>query len=65
LLADYQEAASRRNTKHKGEALRLALQSCADEAKAAVLAEQNEGVRGFHGFNPNHWVEGWQAAKKH
>ncbi|PRA21286.1 hypothetical protein CQZ99_26400 [Pseudomonas poae] len=30
-----------------------AWQSCADEAQAAVLAELNEGVRGFHGLNPN------------
>ncbi|QJP97359.1 hypothetical protein C6Y56_23295 [Pseudomonas fluorescens] len=30
-----------------------ARQSCADEAQAAVLAKLNEGVRGFHAFNPN------------
>jgi hypothetical protein len=39
-------------------------QSCTDEAEAAVLATLNEGVRGFHAFNPNHWGEGWQAGEK-
>ncbi|WP_256590951.1 MULTISPECIES: hypothetical protein [unclassified Pseudomonas] len=30
-----------------------ARQSCADKAQAAMLTELNEGVRGFHAFNPN------------
>ena len=41
-----------------------AWQSCADEAQAAVLAELNEGVRGFHAVNPNRGIEGWQASKE-
>ncbi|CAI8905977.1 PAC domain-containing protein [Pseudomonas sp. IT-P4] len=41
-----------------------ARQSCTDEAQAAVLAELNEGVRGFHAFNPNLGGEGWQAVEK-
>ncbi|AUG42886.1 hypothetical protein CXP47_24370 [Pseudomonas chlororaphis] len=39
-------------------------QSCADEAEASVLAALNEGVRGFHALNPNHWGERWQAVEK-
>jgi hypothetical protein len=41
-----------------------AWQSCADEAQAAVLAELDEGMRGFHAVNPNRETEGWQASKK-
>ncbi|TPG76730.1 hypothetical protein EAH78_16350 [Pseudomonas arsenicoxydans] len=41
-----------------------AWQSCADEAQAAVLAKLNEGVKGFHAFNPNLGGEGWQAVEK-
>ncbi|WP_439864128.1 hypothetical protein [Pseudomonas antarctica] len=41
-----------------------AWQSCADEAQAAVLAELNEGVRGFHKLNPNRRGERWQAVEK-
>ncbi|GLH17973.1 hypothetical protein RS3R6_27800 [Pseudomonas atacamensis] len=41
-----------------------AWQSCTDEAQAAVLAKLNEGVRGFHGFNPNREGKGWQAVGK-
>ncbi|KTB55370.1 hypothetical protein AO063_26335 [Pseudomonas fluorescens ICMP 11288] len=41
-----------------------AWQSCADEAQAAVLAELNEGVRGFHKLNPNRRGERWQAVGK-
>ncbi|CAI8939459.1 transposase [Pseudomonas zeae] len=41
-----------------------AWQSCADEAQAAVLAKLNEGVRGFHAFNPNREGRGWQAVGK-
>ena len=41
-----------------------AWQSCADEAQAAVLAELNEGVRGFHKPNPNLRGERWQAVDK-
>ncbi|TFY86318.1 hypothetical protein DYL59_22740 [Pseudomonas kairouanensis] len=38
-----------------------AWQSCADKAQAAVLTKLNEGVRGFHGLNPNRGEKGWQA----
>ncbi|RTY69407.1 hypothetical protein EKA85_07490 [Pseudomonas veronii] len=41
-----------------------AWQSCADKAQAAVLAEQNECVRGFHKFNPNRRGERWQVVQK-
>ncbi|CAI8718800.1 transposase [Pseudomonas sp. IT-232MI5] len=41
-----------------------AWQSCADKAQAAVLAKLNEGVRGFHAFNPNREGRGWQAVGK-
>ncbi|POF43229.1 hypothetical protein B0D71_07850 [Pseudomonas laurylsulfativorans] len=41
-----------------------ARQSRTDEAKAAVLAELNERVRGFHAFNPNREGGGWQAVEK-
>ncbi|QHD04177.1 hypothetical protein PspS04_22725 [Pseudomonas sp. S04] len=41
-----------------------ARQSCADEAQAAVLAKLNEGVRGFHAFNPNRAGKRWQAVEK-
>ncbi|AVU74260.1 hypothetical protein FHJ31_26960 [Pseudomonas sp. Fig-3] len=41
-----------------------ARQSCADEAQAAVLAKLNEGVRGFHAFNPNRAEGGSQAVGK-
>ncbi|MHC8402632.1 hypothetical protein ACYZTX_25090 [Pseudomonas sp. MDT1-17] len=41
-----------------------ARQSCTDKAQAAVLAKLNEGVRGFHAFNPNREGEGWQAVEK-
>ncbi|MBN3864432.1 hypothetical protein HCU66_19545 [Pseudomonas frederiksbergensis] len=41
-----------------------ARQSCTDEAQAAVLAKLNEGVRGFHAFNPNREGKGWQAVEK-
>jgi hypothetical protein len=39
-------------------------QSRTDEAEAAMLASLNEGVRGFHAFNPNREDEGWQAGEK-
>jgi hypothetical protein len=39
--------------KHKTRQIDSAWQSCADKAQAAVLAELNEGVRGFHRSNPN------------
>lgn len=29
-----------------------------------MLAALNEGVRGFHALNPNHWGERWQAVEK-
>ncbi|OZY63664.1 hypothetical protein CJU80_08090 [Pseudomonas fragi] len=51
--------------KAEGEAPQLALQSCTDEAKAAMLAKQNEDVRCVHRLNPNHWRERWQAYKKY
>ncbi|CAN1598890.1 protein of unknown function [Pseudomonas mediterranea] len=41
-----------------------ARQSCADEAQAAVLAKLDEGVRGFHAFNPNRVGGGSQAVGK-
>ncbi|QCY14445.1 hypothetical protein ELQ88_28685 [Pseudomonas sp. MPC6] len=41
-----------------------ARQSCTDKAQAAVLATLNEGVRGFHVFNPNRENKGWQAVEK-
>jgi hypothetical protein len=41
-----------------------AWQSCADKAQAAVLAEQNECVRGFHKLNPNRRGERWQVVEK-
>src|SRR5450830_38811 len=41
-----------------------AWQSCADKAQAAVLTEQNEGVRGFHKLNPNPRGERWQVVRK-
>jgi hypothetical protein len=41
-----------------------ARQSCADKAQTAVLTKLNEGVRGFHAFNPNRGGKGWQAVEK-
>lgn len=41
-----------------------ARQSCTDKAQTAVLTKLNEGVRGFHAFNPNRGGEGWQAVEK-
>lgn len=41
-----------------------AWQSCADEAQATVLAELNEGVRGFHKPNPNRGQGRWQVIGK-
>ncbi|WP_028620131.1 hypothetical protein [Pseudomonas sp. Ant30-3] len=41
-----------------------ARQSCTDEAQTAVLTKLDEGVRGFHAFNPNREGEGWQAVEK-
>ncbi|RZI65980.1 MAG: hypothetical protein EOP13_31185 [Pseudomonas sp.] len=46
------------------EAPRSALQSCTDEAEAAMLTHQNEGVRGFHVAKRNQWGESWQAVGK-
>lgn len=37
--------------KAEGEAPQLALQSCTDQAKAAMLAKQNEGMRCVHDLN--------------
>ncbi|ANI62251.1 hypothetical protein PGR6_46780 [Pseudomonas sp. GR 6-02] len=50
--------------KHQTRHRDSAWQSCTDEAQAAVLAELNEGVRGFHAFNPNRGGKGWQAVEK-
>jgi len=50
----------KRKTRHRDSAR----QSCADEAQAAVLAKLNEGVRGFHAFNPNRDGKRWQAVGK-
>ncbi|WP_239499325.1 hypothetical protein [Pseudomonas putida] len=41
-----------------------ARQSCADKAQAAVLTELDEGVRGFHAFNPNLEGEDGKQSKK-
>ncbi|WP_236277550.1 hypothetical protein [Pseudomonas poae] len=41
-----------------------AWQSCADKAQAEVLAELNEGVRGFHVLNPNRGGERWQVGEE-
>ncbi|WP_238347763.1 hypothetical protein [Pseudomonas lactis] len=41
-----------------------AWQSCADKAQAAVLAELNEGVRGFHKPNPNRGQVRWQGGQE-
>jgi hypothetical protein len=52
----------KRGARHRDSAWQS--QSCADEAEAAVLAKLNEGVKGFHAFNPNLGGEGWQAVEK-
>lgn len=41
-----------------------ARQSCADKAQAAVLTKLNEGVRGFHAFNPNRGGKDGKQSKK-
>ncbi|PAU58657.1 hypothetical protein BZL43_11570 [Pseudomonas sp. PICF141] len=55
-----QKIGIKRKTRHRDSTW----QSCADKAQTAVLAKLNEGVRGFHAFNPNRGGKGWQAVEK-